>query len=346
MSTFGPIFVAQSDNFSVVDGGWTSFDLYPRQLGDINGDGRDDIVGFGNSDVYAALGQSNGTFGPIFVAQSDNFSVVDGGWTSFDLYPRQLGDVNGDGRDDIVGFGNSDVYVSLGRSNGTFGPIFVAQDNNFTVVDGGWTSFNQYPRQLGDINGDGRDDIVGFGNSDVYVSLGQSNGTFGSIFVAQDNNFTVVDGGWTSFDLYPRQLGDVNGDGLDDIVGFGNSDVYVSLGQSNGTFRSIFVAQSDNFSVVDGGWTSFNQYPRQLADINGDGLDDIVGFGNSDVYAALGQTNGTFGPIFVAQSDNFSVVDGGWTSFNQYPRQLGDINGDGRNDIVGFGNADVYVALA
>nr|WP_267871810.1 VCBS repeat-containing protein [Nostoc sp. CHAB 5715] len=108
----------------------------------------------------------------------------------------------------------------------------------------------------------------------------------------------------------------------------------------------MFVAQSDNFSVVDGGWTSFNQYPRQLADINGDGLDDIVGFGNSDVYAALGQTNGTFGPIFVAQSDNFSVVDGGWTSFNQYPRQLGDINGDGRNDIVGFGNADVYVALA
>ncbi|MDF5735503.1 MULTISPECIES: hypothetical protein [unclassified Nostoc] len=53
----------------------------------------------------------------------------------------------------------------------TFGQAFVALDYGFTVVDGGWTSFNQYPRQLGDINGDGRNDIVGFGNSDVYVSL-------------------------------------------------------------------------------------------------------------------------------------------------------------------------------
>jgi len=114
MSTFGSLFVAQDNNFTVVDGGWTSFDLYPRQLGDINGDGRDDIVGFGNSDVYAALGQSNGTFGPTFVAQSDNFTVVDGGWTSFNQYPRQLGDINGDGRNDIVGFGNDNVYAALG----------------------------------------------------------------------------------------------------------------------------------------------------------------------------------------------------------------------------------------
>ncbi|MEH2417584.1 hypothetical protein [Nostoc sp.] len=54
----------------------------------------------------------------------------------------------------------------------TFGSVFVAQNNSFTVLDGAWTSFNQYPRQLGDINGDGRNDIVGFGNSDVYAALG------------------------------------------------------------------------------------------------------------------------------------------------------------------------------
>ena len=54
----------------------------------------------------------------------------------------------------------------------SFGQYFVALNNGFTVNDGGWTSFNQYPRQLGDINGDGRNDIVGFGGSEVYVSLG------------------------------------------------------------------------------------------------------------------------------------------------------------------------------
>ena len=170
------------------------------------------------------------SFGQSFVAQNNGFTVNDGGWTSFDLYPRQLGDVNGDGRDDIVGFGGGEVYVSIGQSNGTFLQYFVALDNGFTVGDGGWTSFDQYPRQLGDVNGDGRDDIVGFGGGEVYVSLGQSNGTFGQYSVALNNGFTVNDGGWTSFNQYPRQLGDINGDGRNDIVGFGGSDVYAALG--------------------------------------------------------------------------------------------------------------------
>ncbi|WP_445631543.1 hypothetical protein [Nostoc sp. DSM 114167] len=82
----------------------------------------------------------------------------------------------------------------------TFGSVFVGLNNNFTVKDGAWTSFDKYPRQLGDVNGDGRDDIVGFGNDNVLVSLGQSDGTFGSVFVGLNNNFTVKDGAWTSFD--------------------------------------------------------------------------------------------------------------------------------------------------
>jgi CobQ-like glutamine amidotransferase family enzyme len=178
--------------------------------------------------------------------------------------------------------------VSLGQSDGTFGSVFAGLNNNFTVKDGAWTSFDKYPRQLGDVNGDGRDDIVGFGNDNVLVSLGQSDGTFGSVFVGLNNNFTVKDGAWTSFDKYPRQLGDVNGDGRDDIVGFGNDNVLVSLGQSDGTFGSVFAGLNNNFTVKDGAWTSFDKYPRQLGDVNGDSHNDIVGFGNTDVYAALG----------------------------------------------------------
>ncbi len=227
----------------------------------------------------------------------------------------------------------------------TFGSVFVALDNNFTVNDGQWTSFNQYPRQLGDVNGDGRADIIGFGNDNVYVARGRTNGTFGQSSVALDNNFTVNDGGWTSFDQYPRQVGDVNGDGRADIVGFGNNNVFVSLGQSNGTFGQGFVALDNNFTVNDGGWTSFNQYPRQLSDVNDDGRADIVGFGKDNVFVSLGQSNGTFAQSSVALNNNFTINDGGWNSFNQYPRQLGDVNGDGRNDIVGFGNDNVYAAL-
>ena len=42
--------------------------------------------------------------------------------------------------------------------------------NNYTLGQG-WNSFDQYPRQLADVNGDGRADIVGFGSNGVYVAL-------------------------------------------------------------------------------------------------------------------------------------------------------------------------------
>ncbi|NJM48742.1 MAG: VCBS repeat-containing protein [Alkalinema sp. RU_4_3] len=62
-----------------------------------------------------------------------------------------------------------------------------------------------------------------------------------SAFMGLSNNFTVNDGGWASQNLYPRHLADVNGDGHADIVGFDQDNVYVSLGNTNGTFSDALV---------------------------------------------------------------------------------------------------------
>ena len=179
------------------------------------------------------MGQADGTFGSVIVAKNDNFTIEDGGWTDFDRYPRHVADVNGDGRADIVGFGNDAVYTALGQADGTFGATIEARNDDFTVNDAnygrGWSSFNEYPRQLGDVNGDGRADIVGFADDSVGFALGQEDGTFGSVILAIEDDFTFHDGGWTSFDRNPRHVADVNGDGRADIVGFGNDDVRVSL---------------------------------------------------------------------------------------------------------------------
>ncbi|GBG18942.1 VCBS repeat-containing protein [Nostoc commune NIES-4072] len=214
---------------------WTNFWKFTRQVADVNGDGRTDIVAFGCDAVYVSLGQSNGTFGQAFTGITDSFTINQGEWTSFDKYPRQLADVNGDGRADIVGFGYDNVFVSLGQSNGTFGPTSVAKNDDFTVNKGGWTSFDKYPRQLADVNGDGRADIVGFGYDNVFVSLGQSNGTFGPTSVAKNDDFTVNKGDRNNFDHKPRQLGDVNGDGKADIIGFAQDGTYVALANNQTT---------------------------------------------------------------------------------------------------------------
>ena len=345
-SIFTPTFVAIENDFTVNDNGWTNFNQFPRQLADVNGDGRADIVGFGYTGVYTYLGQTNGKFGKVKVALDGNLTVADGGWIDFNRFPRHLGDVNGDGRADIVGFASDSVLVSLGQADGTFSNPNIGLDGNYTIFDGGWNNFDQFPRQLADVNGDGRADIVGFAYKGVYVSLGQANGTFSNPNLAFSSNFTMGDGGWTSFDRYPRQLADVNGDGRADIVGFGHSGVYVSLGQANGTFSDLQVALDDNFTVADGGWTSFDRYPRQLADVNGDGRADIVGFGHDAVAVSFGQTDGTFSEVEVGLDDGFTVAEGGWTSFDRYPRQLADVNGDGKADIVGFGHDAVAVSLA
>jgi hypothetical protein len=96
--------------------------------------------------------------------------------------------------------------------------------------------------------------------------------------------FTPGTGGWISDDLYKRELADVNGDGMDDIVGFASESVYVSLATGNGHFAAP-TAELAAFTPGNS-WISDDLYKRELADVNGDGSADIVGFANSGVYVS------------------------------------------------------------
>ena len=102
---------------------------------------------------------------------------------------------------------------------------------------GNWIDQNHYPRQIADVNGDGKADIVGFAKSEVTVSLATGNGDFAAA-TDEIGNFGFSAGGWTSQDLYPRLLADVNGDGMADIVGFGAGGVVVSLATGDGHFAA------------------------------------------------------------------------------------------------------------
>jgi hypothetical protein len=84
--------------------------MHPRFMADTTGDGRADIVGFGNAGVYVSLNNGDGTFQDPVLAVA-NFGYDAGGWR-VDMHPRFMADTTGDGRADIVGFGNAGVYVS------------------------------------------------------------------------------------------------------------------------------------------------------------------------------------------------------------------------------------------
>jgi hypothetical protein len=78
-----------------------------------------------------------------------------------------MADTTGDGRDDIVGFGNAGVYVSTSNGDGTFAPPQLVV-NNFGYTAGGWR-VDRHPRFLADTTGDGRADIIGFGSAGAYA---------------------------------------------------------------------------------------------------------------------------------------------------------------------------------
>jgi hypothetical protein len=321
-------------NFGYTAGGWR-VERHPRFLADLTGDGRADIVGFGNAGAWVSLNNGDGTFqAPQMVVA--NFAYDAGGWR-VEQHPRFLADLTGDGRADIVGFGNAGVWVSLNNGNGAFqAPQMVVA--NFAYNAGGWR-IEQHPRFLADVTGDGRADIVGFGNAGVYVSRNNGNGTFADPQLVL-RNFAYNAGGWR-VEQHPRFLADLTGDRRADIIGFGDAGVYVSLNNGDGTFREPDLVVQ-NFAFGAGGWR-VDLHPRFLADLTGDGRADIVGFGGGGVWVSLNNGDGTFQPPQMVVA-NFAYNAGGWR-IDMHPRFLADVTGDGRADIVGFGNAGVWVSL-
>ncbi|MCR0985401.1 matrixin family metalloprotease [Roseomonas populi] len=328
-------------NFAPSAGGWVNNDLVPRHLADVNGDGMADIVGFGYGGVLVSLATGFGAFAaPSF--ELGAFGASNGGWVSDNLLPRELADVNGDGMADIVGFGFNGVLVSLATGGGHFaGPTI--ELGAFGANSGGWVSSDVLPRKMGDVNGDGMDDIVGFGFNGVYVSLATGGGHFaGPSF--ELGAFGANNGGWVSDNLLPRELADVNGDGMDDIIGFGFNGVYVSLATGGGHFAGPSF-ELGAFGANSGGWVNNTLLPREMADVNGDGMADIIGFGYGGAYASLATGGGHFGPMALQVAD-FGASAGGWASNAVVPRELADVNGDGHDDIIGFGYGGVYTTLS
>jgi hypothetical protein len=277
-------------------------------VADVNGDGKDDIVGFGtNGDWFVGL--SNGT---------DTFTTG-AAWAHWSLSASWdqvfVGDFNGDHKADIAGIGNNgNWFVGLSNGTGTFstGAAWAHWSPGST-----WSQF-----LIGDFNGDGKKDVAGLGNNgDWFVGLSNGADTF-TTGAAWAHWSTGVS--WTQV-----FVGDFNGDKKDDIAGFGFNGLWF-VGLSDGAGHFVTGASWYQWPVD----AVFSWTQAFIADVNGDGKSDIVGFGNiplNGLWTAGLSDGASFGSPQNLIAGAYWSVPRSWSQV-----MVADFTGDGNADIAGF----------
>jgi predicted transcriptional regulator len=350
--------------------------------GDINGDGYDDILIVTRKRVgiyhrpyktYLIFGKASGW------GLNTNLSTADAsffGESAIDSSGASIsgaGDVNGDGFDDfIIGADNNNergdytgqAYLIFGRSGGW------SLDTNLSNANASFVGVNESyaigydTAGVGDVNGDGFDDFLIGGNEWISIDrleprahlyYGSATGWTMDMNLT-DANVTFYEESWVNWNLLSISgAGDVNGDGLDDMVigcPGNNHDgklrpgkTYLIFGKTTGwSSRAGLLASADatyvgeyeidvaGYSVVGGG------------DVNGDGFDDVLitALGQyktenqreNEVYIILGKAAGWPIDASLVTADQSFLGETIYDNMGMAISMVGDVNADGFDDIM------------
>jgi len=378
-----------------------NFGASVTNMGDLNGDGVNDLaVGTpldggccdfkgavwilflksdGTVDSEQKISESAGNFGGI-LENGDQFGTS----------VANLGDLNGDGVNDLAvgSVGDQDggslrgaVWILFLKSDGTVDSEQKISDTagNFGGLLDEGDVFGEEVANLGDLNGDGVNDLAvgAVGDDDgatqtgaVWILFLKSDGTVDSSL--PNNGFQKISdtagnfgGALSSFDFFGKSItnmGDLNGNGVNDIaVGAPSDDdggpfrgaVWILFLKSDGTVDSSlpnngFQKISDtagNFGGLLDDFDQIGQSTANLGDLNGDGVNDLaVGTPVDDdggpfrgvVWILFLKSDGTVDSEqkISDTAGNFGGLLDDFDGFGVSVANMGDLNGDGVNDLA------------
>lgn len=274
-------------------------------IGDVNGDGLKDVVVSGNVSFGVLYQNTSGTLDAMTTYAATN-----------DILRVRIGDFNNDNLMDVatIAWGSTTdattqvVDVYLQQAAGTLGSA-----NSYSVVHAGYDDL-----KVGDLNNDGLTDLV--------VMSGQ--GLVDNFGVLLQNNTGTMDGavyynlGTTDL-THGIAIGDVNGDSFQDVVvTYGGNSPSANIG--------IFLQNTSNTLDPVSSLSSYDiPEPVVIADVTQDGRADVIvahgGWNEVGVYVQ--------GSDGLLQAEQLSAIPYA-SHYNPHGLAVGDINNDGKNDVV------------
>jgi hypothetical protein len=344
--------------------------------GDVNGDGSDDILigapgaspsGTEAGRAYLLFGKRGGWELGLNLSRSDASFDGEAAGDRAGSAVSGAGDVNGDGYDDLLvcaegnnqsGMDAGKVYLVFGRPSGWSRGMNLSQANASFL---GQVPENYALRAVGagDLNGDGYGDLAiaepnnydpnGTYDGMLYLFFGRPSGWAQNTSLATADVIYYGEGGLLGDALAPA--GDVNGDGLDDLLvgAFANFDAgaqagkaYLILGRTSGWTSNGSISGADASFLGTRARELAGRFLDGVGDVNGDGLDDIaIGASGNDTAATdagkicifFGRTSGW------AANTSLSAADASFTGESAFDyagpvRRAGDLDGDGIGDML------------